>query len=69
MRLLESLSRKLVAIFIYLLVFLGFFQIQEIIFSPTMKNLEKLFLCIILSSVVSYANGFTLFKGPSLKKK
>jgi len=69
MGLLMSLSRKLAVIAVYLLTFLGFFQIQEIILSPTTKNLEKLFLCIILSCVVSYANGFTLFKGPFPKKR
>lgn len=63
-----SWAKKLVVITVYLLIFLGFFQIQGIIFSPTMKNLEKLFFCIVLSCVVSYVNGFTFFKGPSIKK-
>ena len=69
MGLLGTWSRKFAVITIYLLTFLGFFQIQEIIFSPTMKNLEKLFFCIVLSCVVSYVNGFTLFRGPFIKNR
>lgn len=66
---LMSLSRKLAVVLIYILTFLGFFQLRTIIFSPSMKNVEILLLCIILSCVVSYTNGFTLFKGPFPKKR
>lgn len=68
MSLVTNSIKKCIVIAIYLLIFLGLFKIQEIIFSPTMKNLENLFLCIILAIVVSYINGFILFKGPAIKK-
>ncbi len=65
----ESLSRKIAVLLIYLLMFLGFFQVKEIFLNPTPQNFKQLFFCLILSIVVSYMNGFSFLKKNNYVKK
>ncbi|OJV92034.1 MAG: hypothetical protein BGO43_03275 [Gammaproteobacteria bacterium 39-13] len=65
---LVSSLKKVATVSIYLLVFLGIFELRNIFLSPTMKNLEILFACLILACVVSFMHGFKLFKSSASQR-
>ncbi len=55
-------SRKIAAVVVYFLLWLGCFQLKEIILIPNNKNLQTLFFCLLAGFLLAYMNGFEIFR-------
>jgi hypothetical protein len=54
--------RKIASIVIYFLLWLGCFQLKDIVIIHTNENIQKAFFCFFAGLVFAYMNGFDLFK-------
>lgn len=63
------LSKKIAVVILYFLLCLSFFELKDIILSPTLENLEKILFCLSISLAISYTNGFKLFRMPYNTRK
>ena len=56
------ISRKIAVVIIYFLLWMGCFQLKEVILIHDNESLQTLFFCLLAGILFAYTNGFQIFR-------